>query len=142
MSEARDVEIGDLDWTDFDIPGGNMPVRLVTMRVEPATNSRTVFVYFPEGWTRAQAGSYACAEEVVVIDGAFEMNREMYSAGEWAYVGSGVERRLTKAAPYALALSRFDGPVRWNAGPGSSPDGIDHRALTVETRGGANSFGA
>lgn len=131
----------DLGWEPFDIPGGSMPVRLVTVRAEAATRARTVLVAFPEGWRRDEAGSYSCAEEIVVIDGAFEMNGALFDAGSWAYVPAGTGRRATIARPSALVLARFDGSPRWSAHTGEEMP-IPVRALAVETRGGVNPFGA
>ena len=144
---------GDLDWVDFEIPASNPPVRLATLRVEPS-RGRTVLVRFPAGWERPEAGSYSCAEEMVLLQGTLEMSGARYDAWDWAYVPRRAERAATRARSEVLALARFDGPARWNAeasqageilrrglevGPGALPSPLGEGRAWSLRRGAADS---
>lgn len=111
------VRLGDdADWQDFDIPGSNMPARVVTLRVERPSRARVLFVRFPEGFERKVSGWYEAAEELLVVSGGLEMTGETYHAHDWAMIPAGEPRRATRALPDMLALARFDGPARWHEG--------------------------
>jgi hypothetical protein len=111
----------ELAWQDFDIPSGNMPVQTVRLQNDEPTRALTLLVRFPDGWERAAAGSYDCAEEFVVLEGALLMNGMTYRPDDWVYVPASVQRKNTSAPAGALALARFAGPVRWRAGDGEAP---------------------
>lgn len=119
MSTTVDVlarSLGDLtvlDWEPFDVPGGSEPVAVSRLHAEPESRAVTLVVRFPAGWRRPEAGSYAAAEEVYLIDGALEMNGTRYEAGTWFRVPAGAVRRQTATPQGAIALARFDGPARW-----------------------------
>ena len=116
------VALGDdVDWQDFDIPGSNMPARVVTLRVERPSRARVLFVRFPAGFERAVSGWYEAAEELVVIEGGLQMSDDSYHAGDWAWIPAKTARRKTAAHPQMLALARFDGPARWLEGE-DAPD--------------------
>jgi hypothetical protein len=140
MSELRIVDLnGGLPWNEFQIPGGSLPVQMVTLHVEPS-RARSILVRFPPGWERPDPGWYECAEEFVVLDGAFAMSGETYRAGDWAYVPAGSVRVATASRPEALVLARFDGPARWHASLHSAPPVIrarlDEKIAPVPTRVG------
>jgi len=117
MSEAVVVDLtGDLDWTEFEIIGGTIPARVVTLHVERPSRARTLLVEFPDGFRRDADGWYECAEELVVLDGGLEMTGQTYGPNDWAWIPAGAPRRATRALPSMLALARFDGPARWQQG--------------------------
>jgi hypothetical protein len=105
---------GDLDWTEFQIPGANMPARVVTLYVERPSRARSLLVEFPEGFRRDSEGWYECAEELVVLEGGLQMSGETYGPNDWAWIPAGAVRTATVAQPRMLALARFDGPARWH----------------------------
>jgi len=107
---------GDLAWRDFDIPGGNMPVR--TVRLHRDESSTTLLVAFPVGWERPEVGAYEAAEEFILLEGGLRMSGAAYAEGDWVYVPAGARRFATAAEPEALALARFSGSARWTAGAG------------------------
>ncbi len=111
----------ELAWQDFDVPHGNQPVQTVRLQFNDRTRAITLLVRFPQGWERAQAGSYECAEEFIVLDGTLQMSGAGYRAGDWVYVPEGVQRKSTSAPEGALALARFSGEVRWRQGDGEAP---------------------
>jgi hypothetical protein len=133
----------DLDWQDFDIPGANMPARVVTLRVERPSRARVLFVRFPEGFERKVSGWYEAGEELLVLDGGLEMTDETYHALDWALIPAGQLRKETKAIPQMLALARFDGPARWREGEDApSPAGSVRSRLETQTLDAASPFGA
>lgn len=125
---------GDLDWTEFPIPGGNIPARIATLHVDAVTRGRTLLVRFPDGFRRDAVGWYECAEELVVLDGALEMSGRTYRPNEWAWIPAGAPRRDTVAAPFLLAVARFDGPARWVPGEGDSREPVLHEPLNAHPR--------
>jgi hypothetical protein len=133
----------DLDWQDFDIPGSNMPARVVTLRVERPSRARVLFVRFPPGFERTVSGWYEAAEELLVIEGGLEMTGETFHAHDWALIPAGEPRRATKALPEMLALARFDGPARWNEGAQApNPAGAVRARLEPQTLDAASPLGA
>lgn len=113
MTDPLRVALDDAEWIDFDIPDGNMKVRMCVLREEDGSRARTVFVSFPPGWAREQRGSYPCSEELWVIEGAIELSGERYVAGDWAFLPPGHTRFDMRTPDGALALARFSGPARW-----------------------------
>jgi hypothetical protein len=111
---------GDLDWTDFQIPGGSISARIVALNVEQPSRARTLLVSFPDGFRRDVDGWYECAEELVVLEGGLQMSGETYGPNDWAWIPAGAPRSATRALPTMLALARFDGPARWHEGDSPS----------------------
>jgi hypothetical protein len=107
---------GDLDWSHFQIPGGSISARVVTLNVERPSRARTLLVHFPEGFRRDATGWYECGEELVVLEGGLEMSGQTYGPNDWAWIPAGAPRTATRAMPSMLALARFDGPARWHEG--------------------------
>lgn len=112
----------DLRWLPFDIPDGIMPAQIAVLRIEKTSRAQVLLVRFPPGWARPVVGAYEAAEELIVLDGSFEMSGETYRAGDWAYFPAGWKRDGTSSPEGMLALARFDGPARWNRDVGE-PDG-------------------
>lgn len=112
-------------WMDFQIPDGSAPVRLHRLHLDRASNASVSLVEFPVGWSRAASGSYAVAEEFVLLAGALEMNGQRHEPGDWAFVPAGARRADTRAAAGALALAWFGGVPTWQPGE------YDERRLTM-----------
>jgi hypothetical protein len=123
-----------LDWRTFDIPRADRPVRIVRLHRDESEAS-TLAVRFPAGWTRASSGSYASAEEFVVLEGALEMNGERYSEGTWVFVEARARRFETRVARDTLCVARWSGPAAWRDAEGVEMpiDGISVRDVTFDT---------
>lgn len=118
MSEALIVDLkGDLDWGDFDIPGGSQPVSLAPLRRDEGI---TAVVRFPAGWHRDEAGAYECGEEFTILGGALHMSGAYYVAPHWIFCPIGYRRVETHVHEDMLCVARFDGPARWREGEGQS----------------------
>lgn len=107
------ADLDGLEWEAFDIPGGSGPVSVHRLHADAETGAITLLVRFPAGWERAEAGSYAAAEEIYLLEGSLEMNGQRHGAGTWLRVPPGAARHDTSTPDGALALARFDGPARW-----------------------------
>lgn len=104
------------DWVQQQIPGGSAPVRLHRLHLDRASRASVSLVEFPAGWSRVSSGSYAVAEEFVLLMGALEMNGRRHEPGDWAFVPAGGRREDTRAPGGALALAWFGGVPTWRPG--------------------------
>lgn len=103
-------------WVEQQIPDGSEPVRLHRLRLDRESKASVSLVRFPPGWVRATTGSYAVAEEFVVLAGALEMNDRRHDAGSWAFVPADARRQDTRTPGGALALAWFGGLPLWQPG--------------------------
>lgn len=103
-------------WVDQEIPGGSAPVRLHRLWLDRASKASVSLVRFPPGWERTATGSYAVAEEFVVLAGVLEMNGRHHGAGCWAFVPADACRQDTRTPDGALALAWFGGVPTWQPG--------------------------
>jgi hypothetical protein len=86
--------------------------------VDPASKAFTTLVQFPKGWRRPPAGHYPVDEEVLFLEGSFEMSGELYVAGSYVVFPAGYLRDDSRSPGGALAIARFGGSDRWVLGPG------------------------
>lgn len=103
-------------WVEQHIPDGSAPVRLHRLHLDRTSKASISLVEFPAGWSRAVSGSYAVAEEFVLLAGALEMNGQRHEPGDWAFVPAGARRADTRAGAGALALAWFGGVPTWQPG--------------------------
>ena len=119
MSVAQEqpaaVSIDDLRWRTFPIPGSTPDVELARLHVEPDKAFTTV-VRFPAGWSRPGTGWYDHIEEVLFLDGSFEMSGITYGAGDYGWFPAGYSREGSSSTG-ALALAWFSGPNDWFTEP-------------------------
>lgn len=101
----------DLRWRAFAIPGSTPDVRLSYLHVEP-DKAFTAVVQFPAGWSRPGTGWYDHIEQVLFLDGEFQMSGRTYRAGDYGWFPAGYVRSGSSSAG-ALALAWFSGPNRW-----------------------------
>jgi hypothetical protein len=109
------VSLDDLHWRTFPIPGSTPDVQLVRLHVEPDKAFTTV-VRFPEGWSRPDTGWYDHIEEVLFLEGTFQMSGITYGAGDYGWFPAGYSREGSSSAG-ALALAWFSGPNQWFTDP-------------------------
>ncbi len=114
--DLRQVLGSDAGWLAQDIPGGSQPVRLHRLHLDRASKASVSLVEFPPGWSRDISGSYAVAEEFVVLRGALEMNGLRHQVGEWVFVPGDARREATRTPEGALALAWFGGIPTWQPG--------------------------
>jgi hypothetical protein len=105
------------DWRDSVIDDATPPVQVRRFHVDLSSKAFTVLVRFPAGWERRHAGHYLVDEEVLFLEGSFEMSGVQYSAGSYAYFPAGYLREASRSTGGALALAWFSGRQGWSRGP-------------------------
>lgn len=113
----------------FDIPGGSVPVSIVSLHREPS-RAFSLLVTFPRGWDRPMLGHYTCAEDVVFLAGRLRIGDETFVAGDWAHMPAGYLRAGMHADTEVVAVARFSGPARWIEGHGESSPPLIRRNLS------------
>ena len=103
-------------WRELLLEDGEPAVRILRLFVNRSTGSSTALVRFPKGWERTPAGHYDVDEEVLFIEGSFEMGSETFNARSYAYFPMGFYREHSASPTGALALAIFGGPVVWQRG--------------------------
>jgi len=121
VDRPRVVDLHEVDgtpagWVEQQIPDGSAPVRLHRLRLDRASRASVSLVRFPPGWERTVTGSYAVAEEFVLLSGALEMNGTRHRAGDWVFVPADARRQDTRTPDGALALAWFGGVPTWQPG--------------------------
>lgn len=114
--DLRQVAATPAGWVGQEIPDGSTPVRLHRLRLDRESQASVSLVRFPPGWERTAMGSYAVAEEFVVLAGSLEMNGGRHDAGSWAFVPADACREGTRTPGGALALAWFGGVPVWQPG--------------------------
>jgi hypothetical protein len=113
--QPASLHLDDVRWRTFLIPGSTPEVELTYLHVEPDKAFTTV-VRFPPGWSRPGTGWYDHIEEVLFLEGGFEMSGITYAAGDYGWFPAGYSREGS-SSPGALALAWFSGPNQWNTDP-------------------------
>jgi hypothetical protein len=111
-------------WRSFPIPGSTPDVSLTRLHVEE-DKAFTTLVRFPPGWSRPGTGWYDHIEEVLFLDGAFEMSGQRYETGDYGWFPAGYVRHGSSSEG-ALALAWFSGPNAWSEEPSPVADGAEH----------------
>ena len=109
------VPFEELRWRTFPIPGSTPEVELARLHVEPDKAFTTV-VRFPAGWSRPDTGWYDHIEEVLFLEGSFEMSGIVYGPGDYGWFPAGYSREGSSSTG-ALALAWFSGPNQWFTEP-------------------------
>jgi hypothetical protein len=87
------------------------------------------FVRFPAGWERPEAGHYACAEEVLVLEGDLGLNDMTWGAGGYAWIPAYRVRSALRSESGCLAFAWFGAPPRWI--PGTPTNGAPSGAVSL-----------
>jgi hypothetical protein len=112
---AAATDITELRWRDFTIPGSSPAVSLARLHAEPA-GGFTVVVRFPPGWSRPGTGHYDAVEEVLFLDGGFEMSGARYGVDDYGWFPEDYSRVDSRSPDGALALAWFSAPYTWSTG--------------------------
>jgi hypothetical protein len=109
------VSLDEARWRSYPIPGGTPDVELSYLHIE-RDKAFTTVVRFPPGWSRPDTGWYDHIEEVLFLEGSFEMSGINYGAGDYGWFPAGYSREGSSSAG-ALALAWFSGPNQWSTEP-------------------------
>ncbi len=106
----------DQDWVEMTIPGSDRPVRLARLYLDTETKATVSLVEFPQGWQRPESGSYAVAEEFVVLRGAITISGVAHKKDDYVLLPAHTARTTSATPDGCLALAAFSGPPRWVPG--------------------------
>ena len=113
-----------LPWMAVRIGGSDRDVELTRLHVDSSSRATTSLVRFPRGWQRPGTGHYACAEELLVLEGAITVSGTAYAAGDYGYLPPFVRRTASATPEGCLALAWFSGPPVWTEG--GAEDRVTH----------------
>ncbi|KAA1420476.1 hypothetical protein FE697_016055 [Mumia zhuanghuii] len=103
-----------LAWNSFSPAGADVPAEMVMLRSATDSNSRTVLVRFPAGWSRAKTGYQPAGEEMLVLSGALTMSGHTGTPGHLLVVEPKATRADTATTGETRALVWFSGaPGGW-----------------------------
>lgn len=128
----------DLPWSRVRLEGADADVDLVELHRDPLTRARSLLVRFPPGWRRPGPGFYACAEEVLVIEGAVSVSGTTVSAGEYAFFPPFLTRTASLSPSGCLALAWFSAAPRWSMGTAGATDAVVHTSVAQLRRSAGN----
>jgi hypothetical protein len=94
-------------------------------------NGFRAFVRFPAGWSRAELGHYAVAEEFLVLEGELCLNNATFRRHGFAYVPAFQPRSLLRSDAGCLVFAWFAGQPRWVPGVPNDPPGHADHASTM-----------
>jgi hypothetical protein len=114
-----------LAWSALVMPGSATPVRLARLP-RAADGGFRVFVAFPAGWSRPDAGHYAVAEEFLVLEGDLRLNDVTWRAGGYARIPAHRLRSVLQSESGCLVFAWFAAAPDWipGAGAAASPDEV------------------
>ncbi|WP_370614865.1 hypothetical protein [Mumia sp. Pv 4-285] len=103
-----------LSWNSFSPAGADVPAEMVMLRSVAGSNSRTVLVRFPAGWSRSKTGYQPAGEEMLVLTGALTMSGQTGKPGHLLVVEPRATRADTATTGETRALVWFSGaPGGW-----------------------------
>lgn len=125
--------ITDMTWRSVPIPESSPEAQMARLHVG-ADGAFVAMVRFPSGWSRPATGWYDHIEEVMWIDGQFEMSSCTYGGGDHTWFPAGYPRERSSSPDGALALAWFSGPSRWSTTPSPVADGAVRGAVRSSWR--------
>lgn len=120
--------IPEFRWREFTIPGSTPPVSLARLYLEDG-GGVTLLVRFPPGWSRPGTGHYDAIEEVLFLEGGFQMSGATYGPDSYGWFPAGYLRVDSASPDGALALAWFSGVNNWY--PGSSAEAEQTQPATI-----------
>ena len=121
-----------LSWRAAPMPGAR-PVEMALLPKLPDNGFRA-FVRFPAGWSRAEVGHYAVAEEFLVLEGELALNGEAWKKGDLAWIPARQRRHGLHTRTGCLVFAWFGATPRWIRGdPAQAPAGGRNRT-SIEGR--------
>lgn len=110
------------DWQDLEIK---------VLSRDEESGASTLIVRYPAGWTRPGRRSLTCHAEMLVLDGALEINGRTYGPYSYANLPAGYVRESVSTGPNgAVALTMLSGTAEIIQG--DPPDGFYDEKLLVE----------
>jgi hypothetical protein len=113
-----------LAWSAVVLPGSATPVRLARLPRAADAGFR-VFVAFPAGWTRPEAGHYPVAEEFLVLEGDLRLNDATWRAGGYARIPAHRLRSVLHSKSGCLVFAWFAAAPDWIPGAAAAAPSSD-----------------
>jgi hypothetical protein len=114
------VAFAALEWRPTRMPGSNADVALALLPRAPDDAFRA-FVRFPAGWARPEAGYYAVAEEVLILEGDIRLGDVIWRAGGYLWIPANRVRSDFRSGLGCLAFAWFASAPRWTPGAPARP---------------------
>jgi hypothetical protein len=83
---------------------------------DPDSGAQSLIVRFPSGWATARPGVLGTGEELLVLEGALELDGRRFGPDGYGWFPPGSLRTLRTAPDGAVALVFFDGEPTWTDG--------------------------
>lgn len=125
-SPAIDLRSPGLPYARVTIAGSPDPVDVARLHADPDTGAGVSVVRFPATWRRPATGYYACAEELLVVDGTLVVTGHTYAAGVYGYLPPYATRSASATPGGCLALAWFSARPIW--AEGTADGAITHPA--------------
>ena len=119
----------DLPWEDGLYSGARPEVRSKLLSIDEAGTDATAVVKYPAGWSAGREEHCTAHEEIVVLDGALEINGQVYTKHKYCFLPAGFPRRTTSATGGATVLTMFYDAPQYREGAPKTPH---DEALLVE----------
>jgi hypothetical protein len=110
----HELSFASLSWREAPMPGAG-PVEMALLPKLPDGGFRA-FVRFPAGWSRADVGHYAVAEEFFVLKGELGLSGKIWKPGSLVWVPAWQRRHDLRSDSGCLVFAWFGGTPRWLAG--------------------------
>jgi hypothetical protein len=117
----HDLAFASLIWREAPMPGAS-PVEMALLP-KLADGAFRAFVRFPAGWSRANVGHYAVAEEFCVLEGELGLNGETWRPHGLVWVPAWRRRYDLRSPSGCLVFAWFGGTPRWIPGEPTRPAG-------------------
>lgn len=115
-----------LPWAQGLYGGARPDVDSKVLSMDESAGDSSVIIRYPAGWARTAPEALTAEEEFFVLDGAIEINGQMYERECYANLPAGYVRKSAKSANGCVALTFFDSePALSNDHTGSyNPDNV------------------
>ena len=115
------IHAQDLPWEHGLYSGARPEVQSKVLSIEEAGTSATVVIRYPAGWSRPAAEHLTAHEEILVLEGALEINGQSYTAQNFAFLPAGYVRETASSPDGATVLTMYYDAPQVVAGSPAQP---------------------
>ena len=101
------IQAQDLPWTKGLYAPGRDDVETKILSIDEAGTDSTCIVRYPAGWERTTAEHMSAHEEFLVLDGALEINGQLYEKHTYGFLPAGFLRERSRTKHGAVLLTMF-----------------------------------
>lgn len=116
------IHAQELEWQTDILPGALAPVECKTLSKDEATGACSTILRYPKGWSYSGASCLQVDHELLVLDGAIEINGQTYQSDSYGYLPAGCSHENWSSSEGAVVLTFFSAKPEASPDAGTVPD--------------------